>query len=169
MAIKHDINIICAHTNLDAAEEGVSQTLAEIAGLENIYMPDSSNIIRVGELEEETDTNDFLEKLKANLKIENAWISRNYPKTIKKVAVISGRGGSMLYEAKETGADVLLLGEIKHENAVYADIIDLCIISCGHHETEVIILDRVKNYLQKRLNGLKLSLGVYTDAPLVKI
>ncbi len=166
-AIKNDINIICAHTNLDAAQEGVSQTLAEVAGLKNIYTPESSNLMRVGELKENTATDEFINQLKNALAVDSVFISKDYPEHIKNVAVVSGRGCSLLYEAKQTGADVLLLGEIKHENAVYADVMGLCVISCGHHETEVIILDRLKTYLQNRLNTLQLSLGVYRDAPMV--
>ena len=168
MAMKNGINIICAHTNLDAADEGVSQTLAELAGVKNTYTPESVNVMRVGELEKGTKTDDFIQNLKDKLDIDTVYISKNYPDTIKSVAVVSGRGCSMLYEAKATGADVFLMGEIKHENAVYADILDLCVISCGRHETEVIILDKLKTYLQNRLNKLQLNLGVYTDAPMVK-
>jgi len=166
-AIKNDINIICAHTNLDAASEGISQTLAEIAGLKNIYEPDGINLMRVGELDDNAETEDFIKELKNALEIDTIAVSKGYPKYIKKVAVVAGRGCSLLHEAKQIGADILLLGEIKHENAVYADVLGLCVISCGHHETEVIILDRLKTYLQNRLNKLQLFLGVYTDAPMV--
>ena len=166
--IKNGINIICAHTNLDAAEQGISQTLAEMAGLKNIYEPDSANIMRIGEFEEEIAIENFIDNLKSKLEIDCLFISKNYPKTVKKVAVVSGRGCSLLYEAKQTGADIFLLGEIKHENAVYADILDMCVISCGHHETEVIILEKLKLYLQNSLNGLKLNLSVYDKAPMIK-
>lgn len=167
MAIKNDINIISAHTNLDAADEGVSQTLAEVAGLENIYTPESANLMRVGELKETASIDDFINGIKKALKIDKIAVSKDYPENIKSVAVVSGRGCSLLYEAKQTGADVMLLGEIKHENAVYADVMGLCVISCGHHETEVIILDRLKNHLQNRLNKLQLPLGVYCESPMV--
>lgn len=167
-AIKNGINIICAHTNLDASTDGISQTLAELAGLEGIYTPEFVNLMRVGQLKEEISTDDFIKNLKNALKIDSLFISKDYPETVKKVAVVSGRGCSLLYEAKQTNADVFLLGEIKHENAVYADILDVCVISCGHHETEVIILEKLKNYLQNRLNELQLSLGIYKDAPMIK-
>ena len=168
-AIKNGINIICAHTNLDAADEGVSQTLAEIAGLNNIYTPNHTNLMRVGELEKEISTKDFVEKLKDRLNINSVYISKNYPESVKSIAVVSGRGCSLLYEAKSTNADIFLLGEIKHENAVYAEILDVCVISCGHHETEVIILNKLKLYLQNQLNELQLNLGVYDKSPMIKI
>ena len=167
-AMKNGINIISAHTNLDAAEEGVTQTLSEIAGLKNIKKTDLVNVMRIGELDSETPIEEFIESLKRNLRIQTVFISRNHPKKIKKVTVVSGRGCSMLQEAKQTGSDIYLLGEIKHENAVYADIMDLCVIACGHHETEVVILERLKNHLQKRLNGLQLHLGIYDKSPMVQ-
>ena len=168
MAIKNEINIISAHTNLDAADKGVSMTLAEIVGLTNIYTPDETNLMRVGEFEKEINFDKFINILKEKLNIDSVLVSRKHPEKLKSVAVVSGRGCSLLYEAKETGADVFLLGEIKHENAVYADILDMCIVSCGHHETEVIILDELKTYLQNKLNGLQLNLGVYDKAPMLK-
>ncbi|MEX1377617.1 MAG: Nif3-like dinuclear metal center hexameric protein [Eubacteriales bacterium] len=167
-AIKNGIHIISAHTNLDAADEGVSQTLAEIAGLKNIQKTDLVNVMRVGEMEKETATEEFIKSLKNKLNIDTAFISKNYPEKIKTVTVVSGRGCSMLYEAKQTGSDIFLLGEIKHENAVYADIMDLCVLACGHHETEVIILERLKKHLQNRLNGLQLCLGIYDKSPMVE-
>ena len=168
MAIKNEISIISAHTNLDAADKGVSMTLAELVGLENIYTPRVSNMMRVGEFNTPVAFEDFVSTVKNKLNIDSVFVSRKSPERIKSVAVVSGRGCSLLYEAKETGADIFLLGEIKHENAVYADILDMCIISCGHHETEVIILDRLKTYLQNKLNGLQLNLGVYDKAPMLK-
>lgn len=167
-AIKNDISVICAHTNLDAADGGISQTLAELAGLEKIHTHETENVMKIGELEKETSIDNFVGNLKDKLNIDTVFVSKNYPEIIKTVAVVSGRGCSLIHEAKSTGADAFLLGEIKHENAVYADILDLCVICCGHHETEVIILDKLKTYLQNRLNKLQLSLGIYMDAPMVK-
>ncbi|MBN2878093.1 MAG: Nif3-like dinuclear metal center hexameric protein [Clostridia bacterium] len=167
-AIKNGINIICAHTNLDAAEQGISYTLAEMAGLEDIYTSEFSKLMRIGELKPALKTEEFILSLKQRLKIDTAYISRNHPDKIKTVAVVSGRGCSLLNEAKLSGADAFLLGEIKYENQVYADILDICVISCGHYETESIILPRLKNYLQTRLNGLQFNLGVYEEAPMLK-
>jgi len=168
MAIKNEINIISAHTNLDAADKGVSMTLAELVGLTNIYTPRVSSMMRVGEFENKVDFEDFISIVKSKLNIDSVFVSRKHPEKIKSAAVVSGRGCSLLYEARQTGADIFLLGEIKHENAVYADILDMCIVSCGHHETEVIILDKLKTYLQNKLNGLQLNLGVYDKAPMLK-
>ncbi len=167
-AIKNGINIICAHTNLDAAEQGISFTLAEKAGLHNIYMPEFSKLMRIGELKKAMKTEEFIMYLKRSLNTDAVCISKNYPAEIKKVAVVSGRGCSQLNEAKLSGADAFLLGEIKYENQVYADILDICVISCGHYETESIILPRLKNYLQTKLNGLQFNLGVYEEAPMIK-
>lgn len=169
LAIENKINIISAHTNLDAAKKGVSQTLAKLAGLKNIYTPSNARTMRVGELEKEIPTEEFVKNLKKVLNIDCIFITKNYPKSIKTVAVVSGRGCGSLYEAIETKADVFLLGEIKHENAVYANIMDLCVIACGHHETEVIILDKLKLYLQIHLNELQLVAGVYDESPMIKL
>lgn len=168
-AIREGMSIICAHTNLDAAQDGISYTLAKIAGLKNIYTPDNCSVMRIGEFDEAIETEEFIEHMKKVLNIEVVFITKDYPKSIKTLAVVSGRGCGALYEAIESKVDAFLLGEIKHENAVYANIMDMCVIACGHHETEVIILDKLNLYLQNRLNELQLVAGVYDETPMINL
>ncbi len=57
-------------------------------------------------------------------------------KTVKRLAVISGAGGSMFEDAIAMGADCLLTGEANHHAAIDAMRLGLSLIAAGHYATE---------------------------------
>ena len=57
-------------------------------------------------------------------------------KTVKRLAVISGAGGSMFEDALAVGADCLLTGEANHHAAIDAVRLGLSLVAAGHYATE---------------------------------
>lgn len=169
-AASKSMAVICAHTNLDGAAGGVTDTFAAKVGLLDLSTPEYCELMRVGRLPAPMDIASFAEHIKLSMDCKSVTISMHAPDQVETVAILSGRGCSYLNEAKMTGADVYLLGEIKHENAVYADIMELCVAACGHHASEVPVLYEVKSYLQNQLNALQLYDGIgmeiYAQGPM---
>ena len=67
-----------------------------------------------------------------------------------KIALCSGSGGSYLELAAEAGADAFVTGDVKHDRAVEAAALGITLIDAGHYETEAIILEPMREYLQER-------------------
>lgn len=57
--------------------------------------------------------------------------------TVRKVALCSGSGASLLREAKRKGADLLVTGDVKYHDARTAEDLGIAIIDAGHFGTEI--------------------------------
>lgn len=77
---------------------------------------------------------------------------------ISKVALCSGSGGSLLYEAVRSGADVLVTGDVTYHEARDAEDLGLALIDAGHFPTEIIMVQEIAERL-----GLALAAAGYTD------
>jgi dinuclear metal center YbgI/SA1388 family protein len=89
----------------------------------------------IGELTKPMDTKLFFEKIKTILDLGLIRHSRIIKRKIKKVAVCGGAGGFLLKDAINSGADIMLTGDLKYhqffetnEGIILADI--------GHYESE---------------------------------
>ena len=81
-------------------------------------------------------------------------------RTVKRLAVISGAGGSMFEDALAVGADCLLTGEANHHAAIDAVRLGLSLVAAGHYATEfpvcAAIADRLRTAfpeLEVRVSG----------------
>ncbi len=146
--IRAGVAIIASHTCLDAADGGINDVIADMAGLKNPkkLIMDGAALGRYGELEK-TDA----ESLAAALSKKfggGADVVQSAP--VKMAAVVSGSGGSAVYRLADIGCDTLITGEIKHEHAVFAKNCGLNVIALGHGFSERVILPP----LSKRLSAL---------------
>ena len=141
--VQKGISAICMHTNLDAAEGGVNEVLAGIFGMKN-WEPFAGGCGRVGEVDPIT-VPELARKAQAVLggrcnrprsgpavQVKFADTGR----TVRRLAVISGAGGSLFAEAIAEGADCLLTGEANHHAAIDAVRLGLSLVVAGHYATE---------------------------------
>jgi putative NIF3 family GTP cyclohydrolase 1 type 2 len=70
-------------------------------------------------------------------------------KSVSRVAVCSGSGGSVLRDAYLAGADTLVTGEVKYNNELDAAEYGVNLIVAGHKETERIVLPVIKDIILK--------------------
>ncbi len=68
---------------------------------------------------------------------------------ISKVAICSGGGSSLLEEAKQSGADVFLTGEIKETSFVFCQDESFNCLAAGHYQTETFGPKAIANYLSE--------------------
>ena len=141
--VQAGISAICMHTNLDAAEGGVNEVLAGIFGMRD-WEVFADGCGRVGKVEPIT-VPELARKAQAVLggrcnrprsgpavQVKFADTGR----TVKRLAVISGAGGSMFEDALAVGADCLLTGEANHHAAIDAVRLGLSLVAAGHYATE---------------------------------
>ena len=159
--VRAGISAICMHTNLDAAEGGVNEVLAGIFGMKNLETF-ADGCGRVGEIE--------LNSVKGlAYQVQKELASRcNLPENgpavqiklvdngcmVKRLAVISGAGGSLFEEAIAVGADCLLTGEANHHHAIDAKRLGLSLIAAGHYATEFPVTAAVAEKLRAALPEL---------------
>lgn len=141
--VQAGISAICMHTNLDAAEGGVNEVLAGIFGMRD-WEVFADGCGRVGEVEPIT-VPELARKAQAvlggrcNRPRSGPAVQVKFAdsgKTVKRLAVISGAGGSMFEDALAVGADCLLTGEANHHAAIDAVRLGLSLVAAGHYATE---------------------------------
>ena len=119
----------------------------DIYSLENEFLSVGAGM--TGELETEVDEIDFLNRVK---KITGAGCVRHTKLTgrkIKKVAVCGGSGSFLIGDAKRSGADIFLTGDIKYHEFFDADE-KLVIADIGHYESEQFAKDLIYSVLIKK-------------------
>ena len=155
--IRNDIAMFAAHTNLDAAEGGVNTVLCRLLGIKNERPVPPEDICRVGELENEESFSEFARRVGKTL---NAAVRAAGPeRPVRRVMVCGGSGGSEYRLAAEAGADVLVTGECRHNEAIEAVHAGVNVLACGHFETESIVLKPLIERLEKELPGAEFILS----------
>lgn len=142
------ISIYCAHTNLDKAEGGTTDTLIELLGFNKAQkIPNSPNsFLRLIELENEMPLEDFINLLKSKLNLSNIRIVNNLnKKTIKKLAFCAGSGMDLISEAESNKADIFVTGDVKYHQALESNVI---IADVGHFESEFPVMNKIKKLLE---------------------
>jgi len=76
-----------------------------------------------------------------------------------RVALVPGSGGDALGLAREAGAQVMVTGEIKHHEALEAEVLGPAVITAGHFETERPVLHLLQSYLRERLPDVDIRIA----------
>lgn len=140
-----NIPIYSAHTNLDKADGGTTDTIISILGYKNSEK--IGDFVRI--VNDEITLNDLILKLKINLNLFNIRVSNNQNvDTVKRIAFCAGSGSEFEDLARENGADILITGDIKYHKALDSKI---ALIDIGHFESEIPVLKTLKNMLQDKV------------------
>ncbi|MBN1299938.1 MAG: Nif3-like dinuclear metal center hexameric protein [Melioribacteraceae bacterium] len=114
----------------------------------------------VGELQKSMTQKEFLAFVIGQLKLKNLRFANGKPGKVKKVAVCGGSGSELLGSAVFTGADAFITSDIKYHTFQDAEN-KILLIDAGHYETEIHVLNYVKNYLNKLIASTGENISVY--------
>ena len=131
-----DIDIYCAHTNLDRTEGGTTDVLVSTLGLDGYKIGNEGELSFLRYADYNGGIDEFAEILSGisrNLRIVNPYGI----KSIKKIAFCAGSGSEFISEAYKNGADALVTGDIKFHTAVESPIV---LFDVGHFESEILVL-----------------------------
>ncbi len=142
--VKKDISAICMHTNLDAAEGGVNDALAEKLGLLDISPLGEDGIGRIGTINGEKSLAEYTSFVVKSLGCHGARF-RCGGKTVHRVAVGGGACGSYIAAAKAAGCDTFVTSDLKYND--FLDTEGLNLIDAGHYPTENVICPVIANRL----------------------
>ncbi len=151
--LQANLSAICAHTNLDSANGGVNDVLAQLLELEDISTlkgSDDSDILRMGKIKKST-PQDFAKLVATKLGTIVRVAKGN--KNIETVAVCGGSGCSFIPDVISAGIDAFVTGDAKHNDFLDASKSGLTLIAAGHYETEnptmPVLAQMLKNEFQK--------------------
>lgn len=164
------IAAICAHTNLDLAEGGVNDCLAEVLELSDVqklWMDDLPQG-RIGETKEEFSPKEFAAFVKEKLQARGVTYSEN-GRRIRKVAVCGGAGTEVLLAAIENGADAFVTGESKHHLLLAAREAGVTLVTAGHYATERVVLNPLCKRLQEAFPGVRFAVSKKESDPVQEI
>jgi len=150
--IEKGISAICLHTNLDIAEGGVNDALAEALGL---AVTDILDCGRVAELPHGEGMADFCERTRSALRVSGL---RFYDsgKPVRRVAICGGSGGDLVYEAAALGCDTVLTGEVRYNQWLDSKEQGLNLIDADHFCTENVVLPVLQKLLASGYPELEL-------------
>lgn len=172
-ALISGVSLIAAHTNLDAAEGGLNDILAgllqlkEVQGLQETQDAGAGRAAlgRIGLLPRPMSMSAVARSVKKALlaeRIRGVW---SEDAVVRRVAVVTGSGGSMIRIAAQMGAELLITGDITHHQALEAMQIGMALIDAGHFQTERAALkpfaDRLRSELANR--RWKVRVEVFED------
>lgn len=149
-AIKHDLTIYAAHTNLDNSEDGVNYKIADKLGLEDIRLLQPRMVqVTVGDevhsvlsgsgvvatVPVPEDAQDFLQRVKETFHVDCLQHNEVLERPIRRVVICGGAGDFLLEQALEIGADAFLTGEMKY-HLYFGHDQEIQIGVLGHYQSE---------------------------------
>lgn len=130
-----NIDIYCAHTNLDRAQGGTTDTLIKTLGLDQFIVANSGEGF-TSYINYETSLQDFVKRLKT-ISPHLRYVNNKGVTELKRIAFCAGSGTEFIQESFENGADALVSGDLKFHTALDSPII---VFDIGHFESEILVL-----------------------------
>ena len=149
--LKNDMALYVSHLPLDVHEEiGNNLLLAKTVGAEPVdtfFDYNGTEVCLMAEFREEKIVSEIAEVLSKKLEAETTVYLGE--KKVKKVGIMTGKGGSAVSLAKEEGADLFITGERSY--MAYNESIDmeLPLIMEGHYATEILGIQALMEKVEK--------------------
>ena len=154
-AIRRGIVLYAAHTNLDSTPQGMSWRVGEMLGLEQmeVLQPTSAEGAGfgvVGQLPGAVPAEEFMRKVMERFGVKALRHSDIVKEKVQRVAICTGSGGSLIDEARRSGADIYLTADLRyndfmrHENAII-------LADMGHFESEYCAIQILFDILSKKI------------------
>lgn len=146
-----NINIYCAHTNLDKAKGGTTDTL-----LKNLHFAGKqfNDFVRIVDLENEMSI-EFLKLKLLPISPRLRIVNNKKVKTIKRIGFCAGSGSEFI---KDTPCDAFVTGDLKYHSAIETNKV---VYDIGHFESEIMSVS-----LLKEISGVnEKGLIAYEESP----
>lgn len=169
----HRLSIFSAHTNLDSVTDGINDLLAarlELTALSPL-MPapggGGEGIGRVGSLARPATLASLARTIR---RVQGVGVLRycgDPDMVVRRAAVCSGSGSSLMGAFFASGADVYISGDLRYHDARDAEAVGRGLIDMGHFASEHIIVGVLAERLRKVLETRSLPVLV-AECPLEK-
>ncbi|MBR1530320.1 MAG: Nif3-like dinuclear metal center hexameric protein [Oscillospiraceae bacterium] len=158
--IQNHVAAVCCHTPLDIAQGGINDLIVDKLKLfleieNNIEPIEADGFGRILSLKNSVTLPEFAGIAKQALACEVVRYSAEYQDKIKKIAICSGSGASMLEELAGR-CDCFLTGDVKHDRWYKAQELKIALLDCGHYHTEIIMIPYIAQVLRNAFPELKI-------------
>lgn len=127
---------------------------------------ETQGVGRVGDLESSMTLGELKEWVKEKYQVPALRFTGDPSTKVKRVAVLGGSGEDYIHQAKRSGADVYITGDMTFHVTQDAWAMGLAVIDPGHY-TEKVIVPKVASFLEEHCNeGQKLKIlqsGSHTE------
>lgn len=168
MAIRNNIALYACHTNLDSAPNGMSWRVGEMLGLQDmrVLQPTAENagFGVLGILPQEVGEEEFLRQVKTTFSVKVLRHSELLGRKIKRVAICTGAGASMMSEAKASECDIYLTADLKY-NDFYSPDSNFVVVDMGHFESEFCAIAILFDILSKIFINFALHKSARSENP----
>lgn len=160
---------ICAHTNLDAAQRGVNDCLAQKLDLQDIGLLSKDGedrfgrpygIGRVGKIGQKTPMapEGYAAFVKERLNAASVrFVDAGKP--VRRVAVGGGSCGSMLADAVAAGCDTFVTADVKYNIFLEAKALGINLMDAGHYATENVVCPALADFLRREFPELSVTVS----------
>ena len=161
--IRSDISYYAMHTNYDVlgmadlSAEYTKMHDAEVLSVTEERNGETQGFGRVGELPQEMTLREYAKLVKESLKLNDVKVYGDLDGKVKRAAVCTGSGKSMIQDAIKAGADVYVTGDIDHHTGIDTVAQGMALIDAGHYGTEYVFMDAMKKELTQAFPNLKIS------------
>lgn len=137
------LDVYSAHTNLDKANGGTTDTVVKTLGLADKQIKIEHEFLRFVEFDNGITVDEF-SKILSQFFPEGRIVNNNSLRILHRVAFCAGSGSEFIREAKNLGADCLVTGDLKFHTALDSEIV---VYDIGHFESEILVLPVFKNII----------------------
>ena len=176
--VEQGIAAICAHTNLDAAQGGVNDLLAQALQLNGNELLEQDGVDRegrpygIGRIGAAHALGSSAGEYAAFVKEQLGAASVRFVdagKPVSRVAVGGGSCGSMLMDAVKAGCDTFVTADVKYNVFLDAKELGINLMDAGHYATENVICPALADYLKQAFPELTIAISkrhaeVYQEA-----
>ena len=156
-AIRKGIALYACHTNLDSTPHGMSWRLAEMLGIENLQVlqpspqTEGAGFGTVGELPQPQPTLGFLRHVARVTGCRAVRYSDVALSEVRRVAVCTGAGASLIGDAERAGAELYITADLKYNDFTPRASGRLTVADIGHFESEYCAIRILFEVLSKNL------------------
>ena len=171
-AIKHDITIYAAHTNMDVVANGVSGRMADKLDLyhRQILQPegdpmDGNGFGIIGELQQPVESMAFLQQVKEIFRCDRLRYTTPHTPFMQRVAVCGGAGASFFKQALAGQADIYISGDFKYHDFFLTEN-RIMIADIGHYESEQFTKEIFYEILTKKISKFVVQFSEINTNPI---
>jgi len=145
-AIKHNICVYSAHTNLDKTYGSTTDALCGVLGLKNLVTV--NDYIKIAHLKDEIALDEFVEGVKLALDSQRIkLINPSNIQSVKNIAISAGAGGSFIDTISDYDVDLYITGDVKFHAAL--EVEGFAVADIGHFESELPVLPLIQGLIAK--------------------
>lgn len=164
LAAVHQLAVYAAHTNFDSVQGGLNDILVNLIGMKNVKplfeAEEKHGIGRTGDLPKKTDLNSLARMIKNKLSLKYIKVVGERDLPVKKAAVCTGSGSSLLSAFFSSDAQVYISGDLRYHDAKEIQAARRGLIDIGHFASEHIMVEVLAQRLSTQLIRAKLAISV---------